>query len=103
MPIIAAAHRRTSGQWRFLSWRSSFEERDSSALVAIVNQNLARRMWPDANPIGRRINFFVPGGMEGWRTVVGVVADVRYRGFGEESRPEIHVPEAQSPIGSMRS
>ena len=78
-----------------------FEERDNGAMVAVVNQNLARRMWPDSNPIGHRINFFVPVGMEGWRTVVGVVGDVRYRGFGEESRPEIHVPEIQSPIGSM--
>lgn len=80
-----------------------FDERDDTrgAMVAIVNDTLARRMWPGENAIGRRINFFIPGGMEGWRTVVGVVGDVRHRGFESEARPEIHVPAAQLPVSLM--
>ncbi|HEY1341589.1 MAG TPA: ABC transporter permease [Bryobacteraceae bacterium] len=80
-----------------------FDDHDDAAgaPVAIVNETLARSMWPGENPIGRRINFFVRGGMEGWRTVAGVVGDVRHRGLDVAPRPEIHVPFYQSPAGTM--
>ena len=43
-------------------------------LVAIVPASTARRFWPGTNPIGRRVRFV---GEPDWRTIVGVVADVR--------------------------
>jgi putative ABC transport system permease protein len=55
-----------------------------AARVAIVSESTARRLWPGEDPIGKRISLsaFTPG-VQGrpWRTVVGVVADVRYRGL----------------------
>jgi putative ABC transport system permease protein len=52
--------------------------------VAIVGESTARRLWPGQDPIGRRLSMatFTPGGPpRAWRTIVGVVSDVRYRGL----------------------
>ena len=61
------------------------DTRDSMR-VAIVSESTARRLWPGQDAIGKRIWMasFTPGGPpQMWRTVVGVVSDVRYRGLQE--------------------
>ncbi len=65
-----------------------FNDRDTreSPRVAIVADSTARRLWPGQDPIGKRISMssFTPGAPRTmWRTVVGVVSDVRYRGLQE--------------------
>ena len=45
--------------------------------VAMVNQAMARRLWPDADPIGRRFRM-AEGSRDQWFTVVGVIADFRH-------------------------
>ncbi len=65
-----------------------FNEQDTADAprVAIVSQATARRLWPGQDPIGRRLfmSNFTPGKPgKSWRTVVGVVSDVRYRGIDE--------------------
>ena len=65
-----------------------FNEQDTADAprVAIVSQATARRLWPGQDPIGRRLfmSNFTPGKPgKSWRTVVGVVSDVRYRGLDE--------------------
>jgi len=69
-----------------------------TAPVAVVSESLARRYWPDQDPLGRRIRV---GEGEPWRTVVGVVADVRQYWFDREPRPTLYVPQAQSPRRAM--
>jgi putative ABC transport system permease protein len=54
--------------------------------VAIVGQSTARRLWPGQDPIGRRMLLpsFIPGDRTPvWRTVIGVVSDVSYRGLAD--------------------
>jgi ABC-type antimicrobial peptide transport system permease subunit len=73
-----------------------FTTRDGSDAprVAIVNRELARRYFPDVDPIGRRI----AGGFEfvrGPREIVGVVDDVKYGSVDQESAPLVYVPESQ--------
>src|SRR6185436_11716138 len=63
-----------------------FEDRDdeAGAPVAVVNNTLATRFWGGAaSAIGKRIR--VSSG--DWRTVVGVVADVKYSQINESPRP----------------
>lgn len=43
--------------------------------VAVVNQTLARRLWPDGDPLGQRFSFWGGGT---WMTVVGVVEDTQH-------------------------
>ena len=63
------------------------------APVALVNETFARRFFRGRTPIGGRISV---GGPEGpWRTVVGVVADVRHRALATEPRPEVLLPWVQ--------
>jgi putative ABC transport system permease protein len=61
--------------------------------VVIVNETFARKQWPDRDPIGQRVRIdpFLP--QEPWRTIVGVVGDVRALGAREEAPPAIYVPE----------
>jgi hypothetical protein len=44
--------------------------------VVIVNQSLARALWPRENPLGRRLQTISDQRKLGWRTVVGVVPDI---------------------------
>ncbi len=64
----------------------------SAPLVAMVNRTLARRMWPDQNPIGQRINISNKD-----REIVGIVGDVRHARLNREPRPEVYVPFLQEP------
>ena len=70
---------------------------DGSAPVAIVSQELASQLWPGEDPIGKRIR--QPGLFhrdEPWRTVVGVVGDVREH-LRPRPTPDIYIPFRQSP------
>ncbi len=69
--------------------------------VAIVGEQLARRLWPGENPIGKRIQ--APGtlpdanGRGVWVSIVGVVGDVRYRGL-TDPRFDLYLPHTQSDL-----
>jgi predicted permease len=75
----------------------AFSDQDSlaAAQVVLVNHSLARRIWGDRDPVGKRISL---DGGKGWRTVVGVVGDVKQYGLDSESADEIYRPLAQFPI-----
>jgi predicted permease len=68
--------------------------------VAVINRTLARQVWPEGDAVGQRI--LMGGGATDsvWRTIVGVVGDVRHRGLDAEPRPEIYLPHAQFPAGT---
>ena len=68
--------------------------------VVVINQTLARQVWPNGNAVGRRIQ--LGGGTSDsiYRTVVGVVGDVRHRGLSADPRPEMYLPHAQFPAGT---
>jgi putative ABC transport system permease protein len=67
---------------------------DRAPLVVIVNEALARQYWAGKNPVGRRLAID-PGDSPEWRTVVGVVGDVRQMGLDAPARPEIYLPYRQ--------
>jgi putative ABC transport system permease protein len=69
--------------------------------VVIVNQTLGRTYFPDTDPIGQRIAFGRPSPTTRWRTIVGVVADERQDGLGEEVKPEVYEPHTQDSANTM--
>jgi putative ABC transport system permease protein len=79
----------------------AFEDRDrlGAEQVAVINQTMAAKIWPGESPIGKRFTFGDPADAEdpGWRTVVGVVADVRHDTLDEEKASEAYWPQAQGP------
>jgi predicted permease len=68
--------------------------------VAIVSETLARRLWPGGDALGRRLRAVeAPGQSEAaetWRTVVGVVGDVRQT-YGDSELGDVYVPFYQVP------
>jgi putative ABC transport system permease protein len=70
-------------------------DRRDSPPVAIVNAGFARRYWPGQSAVGKRLKEGSASSPEPWRTVVGVVADIRHNGPGEDARPEVDLPYAQ--------
>ena len=72
-------------------------DRADSQAVTIVSQSMARRYWPDADPIGRRLR--IPGG--DWLTVVGICGDVIHDWFAVRNQPMMYRPYAQAPTGFM--
>jgi predicted permease len=80
----------------------AFTERDAEGApgVAIVSDGFARRYWPAQDPIGKRLKTPLPGSPYDltWLTVVGVVADARYREI-QASRLDLYLPYLQSPYG----
>ena len=75
-----------------------FAETDSpdSAKVMVINENMARRFWPNDDPIGKRVT------MKDWGPpltgeIVGIVGDVRADGMDTDVRPMIYWPYTQFP------
>jgi predicted permease len=72
----------------------SLEERDEPETmpVVVVNEFLAKRHWPGQTAVGKHLRF----GQKGkWRTVVGVVKDIRERGLLLNMKPAVYVPVTQ--------
>jgi putative ABC transport system permease protein len=61
--------------------------------VALVNETLVRQFFPGQNPIGKRAGGW---GHAHWKTIVGVVADVKNQGLAQPPRPEMYVPAEQA-------
>jgi putative ABC transport system permease protein len=74
----------------------AFDERDRAGApgAVVVNQRLARRHWGDADPIGARIS---SDGGRTWRTIVGVVGDVRQQGLDREPGDAVYLPFREFP------
>lgn len=72
-----------------------FESRDSAQApkTAIINQSLARAIWGNESPLGRRIR---PGGPTDWYTIVGVVADVKNNGLDKPTGTELYLNFSQT-------
>jgi predicted permease len=68
--------------------------------VVIINQAMARRYWPEGNPVGERITIgrgLGPGMEEPPREIVGVAGDVRDGALNREPQPIMYIPWAQLP------
>jgi predicted permease len=71
-------------------------DHERSTKVCVISQALARQLFPDENPIGRRIQV-LPWILREYREIVGVVGDVRQDNLADNPPPQIYVPQSQSP------
>jgi putative ABC transport system permease protein len=83
----------------------AFTERDDPTQpgVVIINQEMARRLWPDSDPLNDRLlvgrGFGPQYDADPVRQIVGIVGDVRDVGLNRSPRPAMYVPIAQLPQG----
>ncbi len=80
------------------------DERDQagSLPVALINETMARRYWPNEEPIGKRFHFGWGTTNVQWLTVVGVVGDMRRQGLDKVARVETFSPLAQRPRSDLK-
>jgi putative ABC transport system permease protein len=81
-------------------------DRAGAPPAVVINETLARTLWPGRDPIGRRLTFGTHLGLgQDWARaggeVVGVVADVRSRGVSEPAPGEAYLVHTQFPVSSM--
>jgi len=85
-----------------------------SPRVVVINETMARRFWPNDNPIGKRLALSIeslrfdrpnaPPTLDfegGAREIVGVVADVRAAAIADPAIPAMYVPFAQRPVTDL--
>jgi putative ABC transport system permease protein len=80
-----------------------FDDRRDNAdapRVALVNETLARALFPGQDPIGKRVSFGVMSRPE-LREIIGVVGDVRPQTLDSEPRREVYIPVKQSGTGGV--
>lgn len=68
-------------------------DREDAAKVAIVSESMARKLWAEEDPIGRRLK--LRNGA--WLTVVGVSGDVIHDWFNKRNEPTLYRPFLQAP------
>jgi putative ABC transport system permease protein len=61
--------------------------------VIVINQTLAKRFWPKESALGHRVAMTTRAPV--WRTIVGVVKDVRERGYELDLKAGVYIPYAQ--------
>ena len=66
----------------------------------IVNQTMARTYWPGQSAIGRHVK---PGFQGEWRTVVGVVGDIKNAGVDQPTGTELFFPYHQTSGQGLRN
>jgi putative ABC transport system permease protein len=79
-----------------------FDDRDgaSAPQTVLVNQTTARMYWPGESALGHRVK---PGFQGDWRTVVGVVEDVKNAGVDKPAGTELYIPYLQTAGLGMRN
>jgi putative ABC transport system permease protein len=97
--VVSPDYFKTTGT-RLIAGRD-FDSRDTaeSNPVIIVNESLARKIFPNENPLGKRIRSWRDENK--LREIVGVVADVRYFGRDDVPRGVVYVPHTQNTWRAM--
>ncbi len=84
----------------------SHDDSQTAPFVAIINETLARQFFANENPIGKSIRMFPPTALlppeaqkpenwPQWRTVIGVIADMKDQAINRPAFPTVYAPYAQ--------
>jgi putative ABC transport system permease protein len=72
------------------------EAADPRTPLVLVNESMARRYWPGADPLGKRLRLPDTPYRDAWVSIVGVVGNVSQRNPGDEPENQIYLPLAHS-------
>jgi predicted permease len=78
-------------------------DQESAPRIAMVNATVAQRLFPGADPVGKRFTFgrLGPNHAPKWVTIVGVVADTKMYGLANPARLEVYIPFRQMTSNEM--
>jgi putative ABC transport system permease protein len=77
----------------------TYDDRQNTAPVAIVNREFVRRYMEGKDPLRTQFASGYPTiNTQVFRTIVGVVGDIRYRSIAEEAEPSFYLPQGQFPF-----
>jgi predicted permease len=66
-----------------------FRTSDADSTVAIVDDTMARELWPDENPVGKRISVATDPKRVFWREVIGIMPKIRDRSLREQEHGQM--------------
>jgi len=98
--IVSPGYEKTLGI-RLLRGRGFTDaDRENAPRVALVNAIVAQRLFPGADPVGKRFSFGRNRAPQ-WLTIVGVLADTKMYGLANPARLEVYVPFRQMAASEM--
>ena len=103
MHIVSPGYEKTLGI-RLLRGRGFTDaDQENAPRVAMVNATVAQRLFPGADPVGKRFTFGQPGAGRApkWVTIVGVLADTKMYGLANPARLEVYLPFRQLAPNGM--
>jgi putative ABC transport system permease protein len=71
------------------------DDHANAPTVVVVNATLASRLFPNEDPVGKRMRF--ASANQPWMTIVGVIGDIRHASLEEVPRPEFYITYRQGP------
>jgi putative ABC transport system permease protein len=80
-----------------------FTERDTTASphVALINETMAKKIFPNDNPIGKRLTFGRRDNNPDWYEIVGIVGDVKHYGLDQATTMQTYEPYTQQTFSAM--
>ena len=70
---------------------------EAAPAVAVINENMAHRYWPNDNPLGRRITVGLPRADNPGAIIIGVVKDLPHRAIDSLPEPDWYLSRAPGP------
>jgi putative ABC transport system permease protein len=70
--------------------------------VVVIDETLARRLWPNASPLGKRVTRgYFPEKPEAWFEIIGVVKHIRHHRLDADAREQVYFPHPLRPRSNM--
>jgi predicted permease len=88
IPLIAGRHLAAS-------------DTSTTSQVAVISDSMARRYWPEGNPVGQRLKWGSLTSQTPWLTIVGVVGNVKHFGLGESAPDDVYMPLKQRSLSAI--
>lgn len=75
----------------------TYQDREKTPAVVIINEEAARKYWPREDPIGKRFDISSDSSQPNWLTIVGVSANARQYDMVTDPYPEMYLAALQTP------